>query len=317
MCDCWSREKSNPNRFFTANLLFDIKKKACVLSGGYFSYDCNGDKVLLFSTDDSTFFYSPEKMQVNFACAGKYGVVERIGRSNRVLINRFEPDGYLLYDCERNVLEELQDSLYERIEAVSRDGDLFLVRAKSHRDNMLLLDGKTYKIKTDLPGFSGAEKGFWAGFTPDNRYVICGDDKMSGLLLFDVGKVKYVYKLNRYVEIVKAPSWNGLPIKGIAWTDKWLVFASHGLVISDLRSRKVKHVFDDLVLPPSPRMMFSPDGRFLLAENYLLDLEQMICLSDDMPLTPQHVTDKGIVYNDAFYRFCSIDELYEKLKMHF
>lgn len=320
MCDCWSRDKHNPNRRFTANLLFDIQKKACVLSGGYFSYDCNGDKVLLFSTDDSTFFFSPEKMQVTLACAGKYGLVERMGRSNRVLIYRLGPDRYLigrcLYDCERHVLEELPDSLHGKVDAVSADGSLLLVHAKNFCDNMQLLDGRTYEVRAVIPRLTGNGKGFVGGFTPDNRYVVCGDDRKPGVRLFDVRK-KNDYILNRYVETAKAPSWNGLPLKGIAWTDKWLVFASHGLIISDLRSRRIKHVFDDLVLPPSPRMMFSPDGRFLLAENYLLDLEQMICLSDDMPLTPQHVTNKGIVYNDAFYSFCSIDELYEKLKMHF
>lgn len=314
MCDCWSRDKHNPNSRFTANLLFDIQKKACVLSGGYFSYDCNGDKVLLFSTGDSTFFYNPKKMQVTLTCAGKYGVVERMGRSNRVLIYRLEPDGYMigrwLYDCERHVLEELPDSLHGKVDAVSEDGSLLLVRAKNYYDNMQLLDGRTYEVRGEIPRLTGIRKGFVGGFTPDNRYVVCGDDRKPGVRLFDVRK-KNDYILNRYVEIAKAPSWNGLPLKGIAWTDKWLAFASHGLVISDLRSRKIKHVFDDLVLPPSPRMMFSPDGRFLLAENYLLDLEQMICLSDDMPLTPQHVTNKGIVYNDAFYSFCSIDDLYK------
>lgn len=317
MCDYWGKDKHNPNSRFSANLLFDIEKKTCVLSGGRFSYDCNGDKVLLFSTGDSTFFYSPKKMQVTLACAGKYGLVERMGRSNRVLIYRLEPDGYLierwLYDCERHVLEELPDSLHGKVDAISTDGNLLLVRAKNSNDNMQLLDSRTYEVRVEIPGLSGTEKGFVCGFTPDSRYVVYSDDRKLGLRLFDVRK-KNIYKLNRYVKIAKDFSWNGLPLKGIAWTDKWLVFASHGLVISDLKSRKVTHVFDDVELPPSPRMMFSPDGKFLLAENYLLDLEQMICLSDDMPLAPQHVTDKGIVYNDAFYRFCSLDDLYKKLK---
>lgn len=320
MCDCWSRDKHNPNRRFTSELLLDISREVCVFSGGRISYGLNGDKVLLFCTGDSTFFYNPEKMQVALACAGEYGLAGGSGKTNRLLIYRLESGGHLaerwLYDCERHVLEELPDSLHGKVDAVSADGNLLLVHAKYYNDNMQLLDGRTYEVRAEIPELSGSGKGFVGGFTPDNRFVVCGDDRKPGVRLFDVRK-KNDYILNRYVETAKAPSWNGLPIKGIAWTDKWLVFASHGLVISDLRSRKVKHVFDDLVLPPSPRMMFSPDGRFLLAENYLLDLEQMICLSDDMPLTPQHVTNKGIVYNDAFYRFCSIDELYEKLKMHF
>lgn len=131
------------------------------------------------------------------------------------------------------MLEELPDSLHGKVEVVSADGNLLLVRAKYSNDNMQLLDGRTYEVRAEILGLSGSGKGFVGGFTPDNRYVVCGDDRKPGVRLFDVRK-KNDYILNRYVEIAKAPSWNGLPLKGIAWTDKWLVFASHGLVISDL-----------------------------------------------------------------------------------
>lgn len=232
-------------------------------------------------------------------------------------MEKWLPERYVvnrLYDCKEHRMRYLPDSLHNKVTEVSADGRWLLAR-KNYSDNWLqIIDALSFKTVVELPELD--EK--FATFTPDSRFVVFRDEKKSELYMFDIEKKQSVFTFNgavnikSYENLAYASFWNSLRFTGIAMSKELLAIASYGVTVIDLKTGKVRKIFD-LTLPTSPRMAFSPNGRYLLVENYLLDMELMACLYEGLPSNPIELTDEGVRYQGAYYHFVSEKELYKLL----
>ncbi len=311
ICDCWIiNEKSRS----TSNLMFDVYQKKPVFTGGFFSFNTNGNKLLLFQNKDSTWFYSPEKKRSTIVCAGEYGVTGGMDKSKLIPIYKHTSSGYLenlyLYDCDKYQLMIIPDSIRDKIKAVSKDGRYLLTYGKKYNDNLRILKADSYSFITEIPKSTWIKDNDYINFSPDSKRIIYTNSNAQNLHIFDIKKKKDIFTLNIHGEISRQTSWDRLPYKGIAFSDKLMALASYKLVLLNWHTGEIVKTFD-LQLPKSPKMIFSPNGRYLLVENYLLDMDEMICLSNTMEPTPHHITDKEIIYNNAVYHFCTLKDLYE------
>lgn len=316
VCDYYTAPNEN-KRSHSGQLLMDVKKGEVILRGRDVYINGKDWPTIFTSYKDSLLTYDVRQHNIIGKFPGELTPKKKSGEGRLVLMEKWLPERYVvnrLYDCKEHRMRYLPDSLHNKVTEVSADGRWLLAR-KNYSDNWLqIIDALSFKTVVELPELD--EK--FATFTPDSRFVVFRDEKKSELYMFDIEKKQSVFTFNgavnikSYENLAYASFWNSLRFTGIAMSKELLAIASYGVTVIDLKTGKVRKIFD-LTLPTSPRMAFSPNGRYLLVENYLLDMELMACLYEGLPSNPIELTDEGVRYQGAYYHFVSEKELYKLL----
>lgn len=316
VCDYYTPRDEN-GVSHSGQLLMDVEKDKVVLRGRDVWYNGRGWPTVFALGEDSLMTYGVGRHKIIGVFPGELRPKKRSGEGRLVLMGETFLQRYVegrLFDCEKHRMRELPDSLHNKVTEVSSDGRWLLVCKDYSEQRLFVVDALSFKTVADLPEVD--EK--FATFTPDSRFVVFWDKEQRGLCLFDIERKQSTFMLDGAVNIESygswgyASLWNSLRFTGIAMSKELLAVASYGVTVVDLRTGKVRKVFNT-TLPPSPRMAFSPNGRYLLVENCLFDMERMVCLYEGLPANPIGLTDEGVRYQDAFYHFASEKELYKLL----
>lgn len=316
VCDYYTPRDEN-GLSHSGQLLMDVKKGEVVLRGREVYINKKDWPTIFILRKDSLITYDVRQQKITGMFPGELIPKKWSGEGRLVLIQEWLPqrhDVKRLFDCKEHRMRDLPDSLNHKVKEVSADGHWLLVKKSYSEQWLRVIDALSFKTIVELPELE--EK--FATFTPDSRFVVFRDKKKHEFCMYDIEQKQPVFTYNGAVDIKSygswayASFWNSLRFTGIAISKELMAIASYGVTIIELRTGKVRKVFNQ-TLPTSPRMAFSPNGRYLLVENCLFDMEMMACLYEGLPANPIELTDEGIRYQNAYYHFASVKELYKLL----
>ncbi len=306
--------------------LLDLNSKQTILTKGINGHEFHPtwQHTLLFtSKEDTTYFYDIVNKKLVLSMAGYHKIANPKRQEKAIVINttrkideqRFSNSNEWIYLANENRLVAIPDSLQKRIMFGSPDGKWILAESNKWNAPWEVLNAKTFEKIYEIPNY---ERGNAIAFTPDSKYLLYQGKDKKELCRMDLANGK-INSLLSYYNNIQSPSiysareFDSSPYSGMALSNRHIAFASHGIVIADIKTGKIVKRFN-LPLSLRSRMMFSPSGKYLIVENYLIDVENLVSICNDLPNDPIRITDKGIIYRDKIYHFYSPQELYERIR---
>ncbi len=163
-------------------------------------------------------------------------------------------------------------------------------------------------------------------FTNDNKYAIY-QDGYNGMFLLGLETHNIKWHILGNFDIRGAGEqylYNKIRYSGFACSDKYIALLSRDIEIFDLETgEKVREIdAPDLIRSENTLWRFTPDGNYLIAANYLIDIKNMKCIDTSLPfhtrysqsLYTKYINNNSIIYNDQVYYILSDKERYNEIQ---
>lgn len=191
-------------------------------------------------------------------------------------------------------------------------------------ERLLVIDAHSSIVRYEFPLFkrvSGEDNNsYFATFTSDGKYLFYSKERNSGFTKIDLLTGKEVFVYPGYHQIAKVNQFSSSLLDGhqkrywgIALSSKYIALHSHDLQLIDLETGKV-YASLNIPLTTHARMAFSPDGHYLIADNYLIDVRERQCISQGIKNSPRYFTNRHIIYEDEYLPIVDSKGLYQAIK---
>lgn len=335
--NCWMRQDKG---WTSSNIIIDVRagRTAFERKGSNSSalYDIsrtidkqNGNgRIMLLGMPNETLFFDLNKRDTILRDNLSYTLLNHKG-PNIIMVTSIPKEGRALftYRVADNKLHrfsgfDVGDYSY-RLLTASSNGRFLAMEKGNH---LIIVELETGRFLYELP-LGETIRSFYS-YTPyvcfvkDNRYLLYAKESNTGLTLFDLQTGKEVYSLPGSHQIKENRTSNSVfllmqeqtPFCGIAVSEQWLAIQSHQLKLFDLTLGE-EYVSFDLPLHTYAPMTFSPNGDYLVVDNYLIDVKGKQCISQGIkPYSIRSFTDKNIVYDDSYIPIVKADGLYQFIK---
>lgn len=319
--------KGKTESWKSSYLIVDLKKQKTlfdrVQSMSYFNGSTFISKEILFiDKDDETIIYNIEKGKIITRISGECKKLNR-DADNIIFEVRSPGQGYTLqsFDKNTNQITRLpfdKETYGKKFLHASQDGNYLLILEESM---LQVASTKSGEILYKFPNIQVNQFNShpFAYFTGDNNYLLYTKESSSGLTMVDMKTGKEIYSLERFHKIIKSQRQSTSILdagkndyRGVALSKQHIAVQSNKLVILDLHTGRIYAEFD-LPLSANAGMHFSPNGKYLVVDNYLIDVEQRQCISMGIKENPIYITDKHIIYDDDYLPIATSKELYQAI----
>lgn len=287
------------------------------------------DLIIYRTEDNKTIIYDTQKRSTVRCLDGKYYLNNNskypltIMPLKREIVNGTKFKLYnILYNIKENQLIEVPDSI-KRIDLISPDGkyivDYYVEDIGGTKSYMLIRDTQGFKQVHSIQVPNGFEHRMdnFHFFTPDSKYFLYKKKEYSDLTLFDLEQGKEVFSFKKHTNIIRSRRTSPSALDyntywGFAFSDKHIALNSNKIILLDFKTGNIVAEFD-FFRNEYPKMQFTPNGRYLIADNYLIDTQTMKCIDAELKEDPIYIQDDCIIYRDHVYPILSEKQLYEEI----
>lgn len=325
-CSMPEGEKSR----ISSEVILDLnQQKILYQQKGYYNFIAKslivGDGILLGCKEKETVFYDVKQKKELFIEEGTFTPLNKEG-TRIVMINNKSGMKDKLVVLEDGKLTSLPLDEYTSnydcafLEA-SVNGE-FIAVVKS--ESLLVVDAHSGIARYEFPLFkrtSGDDNNpYFATFTPDGKYLLYSKERNSGLTKIDLLTGHEIFVYPGYHQIAKVGQFSSSLLDGyqkkywgIALSSKYIALHSHCLQLLSLETGEI-YASLSLPLTTHARMAFSPDGHYLIADNYLIDVRERQCISQGIKEAPRYFTNRHIIYEDEYLPIVDSKGLYQVIK---
>lgn len=301
--------------FDIANKSVDLKRRVNEFYNDIFVL---GNNLLAFNTEDKGMQIYDVKRKMNIRQFGeKYYFGSDWNKSVRLLEKRemisessWHKYNIYLYNIKENQLIEIPDSLHHGCHINSNDDYISLSHYNTNK--ILIFKLPYFKLVYTLPFEEYNARNEFIFFTQDGKYIIYKKNEYSDLTVFDLERGRELYTFNGYIDIHSRNDLNKLTFRGFACLGKYMAIYSNKLLIMDIGTGKRLTEFD-LPFDNTPLMQFTPNGRYLIADNYLIDMKTMKCIDSMIDENIVCLQDNCLIYRNNVCPIMSEKQLYEAI----
>jgi len=327
---------SEKETFSNSYILLDIEKGEIIVDKtsehSLFENIQLNEQLLYYKKNGSTYIYDLKSHKIIKQLRGYYRLPyhtytrpSSLVLLQRTIGNRIEEK--VLYDINQNQIRYLPDSLVNKITFISPNGQYFIQEWYGNYKNnqtgyqLLIRQSNTYNIVARFPltlHYANNPNDIPMFFTPDNRYFIYMKSIDRDIVIYDLQRMQEICILPYFIEWHKQQSWQnpyGLEREtyaSISVTNQYLAICSNNLKLIKLMTGETVAEFD-LPLRKNTPLKFTPNGKYLIADCYLIDVEQKKILCQNLKPSPFYITNQHIVYPDSYVTIDNKEQLYQKL----
>lgn len=324
--NCWMPEGEKSRT--SSEVIIDLnQQKILYQQKGYSSFIANslivGNGILLVCKEKETVFYDVKRKKELFREEGHFTPLNKEGIRIVMLHNKpgMKDKVVILEDGKLSSLPLDEYTNYYTFLEASVNGD-FIAVVKS--ESLLVIDAHSGTVRYEFSLFNRVSEDdnnpYFATFTPDGRYILYSKERNSGFTKIDLLTGTEVFVYPGYHQIAKVRQFSSSLLDGyqkkywgIALSQKYIALHSHSLQLLDLETGKVYASFN-IPLTAHARMAFSPDGHYLVADNYLIDVRKRQCISQGIKESPRYFTNRHIIYEDEYLPIVDSKGLYQVIK---